>query len=335
LKLDKDYADKKAKLTANELEKEIALRAEYAKKALDLEKKAIADKAAVVQKSQDLLRSAFEAGAKFDLNTLFTDSDQTGAGLLTKMKEKLKAIQKLQQQAGALASAGYSQTFIQEVIAQGPEMGGSMAQAILDSTPETAKELQDLYLQLQNTSKHGLDSLAKQMSTSTSLATEELIAEYKQIDIDLKAALADNTISLNEALAQAQKDLQDSLLDAQNAYNEAIDNLTKDTMDKLSALQDDLKKTADDLAALAGVSAGVSLLASSPAAGYLAGTNTGAFNELPKTTTQTSGVNITTNVTGVNLTDPQTTAAIVNNAVKFGMPQGLSLTKLSRLAVMD
>jgi hypothetical protein len=172
-KIDKDYFDKKTELITKEAEKELALRQDFAKKAIDLESKAYADRAAVVKKSQDLLRSAFEAGAKFDINTLFTDSDQSASGLLTKMKEKLKSIQKLQEQAGELASKGYSQTFIQEVIAQGPEVGGKMAEAIINATPETAKELQDLYKQLQVTSKHGLDALAKQMSTSTSLATEE------------------------------------------------------------------------------------------------------------------------------------------------------------------
>jgi len=323
--IEKDYADKKAKLNSDELEKELKLRAEYAQKATDLETKAAQDRAAIIQKGQDMLRSAFATGAKFDLAKMFDDSDKSGAGLLQKLKDKFTAIKKLQAQAGALASAGFSQTFIQEVIAQGPDMGGAMADAILKATPDTKSQLQELYYGLEDVSKHGLDTLAAQMSNSTSFATEELLKEYQKVGIDLADALDKNQYELNDKIKTLQIDLQSALMEAQTNYNDAIDALTKDTMDKLSKLQDELRKTADEMVKLNAQSLAVSTMANSPAAPYLA-----KIAPIPtspnKPYNERSGFETTyiTNVTGINLADPNASAKAIANATAFGTPQAIT-----------
>ena len=323
--IEKDYADKKAKLNTDELEAELKLRSDYAQKAADLETKAAQDRAAIIQKGQDMLRSAFATGAKFDLAKMFDDSDKTGTGLLQKLKDKFAAVKQLQAKAGALASAGFSQTFIQEVIAQGPEMGGAMADAILAATPDTKSQLQDLYGGLETVSKHGLDALAAQMSTSTSFATEELLNEYQKVGSDLADALDKNQNELNDKVKALQVDLQKALMQAQTDYNDAIDALTKDTMDKLTALQDELRKTADEMVKLNAQSLAVSTMGNSPAAPYLAGV-TPIPNSPNNPYTGSSGAQTTyiTNVTGMNLADPNASAKAIASATAFGTPQAIT-----------
>lgn len=327
-KMEEEFNDKVIELNIQYEEKKLAIEKEYSDKALELNVKADQDRLAVIQKGRDLLRSAFEQGAKFDLSKMFDDSDKTGAGLLQKMKEKFAAVKKLQEQAGALASAGFSQTFIQEVISQGPELGGSMADALLNATPETKGQLQELYAGLQDVSKHGLDKLAEQMSTSTSFATEELLNEYMKIGEDLDKALTKNSEELAEALAKNQTELQDALYEAQSAYNEAIDALEKDTREKLATLQDELKKTALQIKELAGAKAAAAALAGSKAAPILAGTQDLGL------AAKSEGdlvINNNTVINGTDLSDPQGTADYVANAMRFGSGQGLYASKLAML----
>jgi hypothetical protein len=301
--------------------KKLAIEKDYANKALELNAKADQDRLAVIQKGRDLLRNAFEQGAKFDLSKMFEDSDKSGAGLLQKMKEKFAAVKKLQEQAGALASAGFSQTFIQEVISQGPELGGSMADALLNATPETKGQLQELYAGLQDVSKHGLDKLAEQMSTSTSFATEELLNEYVKIGEDLDKALVRNSQELADALTKNQNELQDALFEAQSAYNEAIDALEKDTREKLAKLQEELRKTALQIKELAGAKAAAGALAGSSAAPILAGTQ---GLGLAAMSTGDLIINNNTTVNGTNLADPQASANAVADAMRFGSTQSLT-----------
>jgi hypothetical protein len=318
-----EEAFNKAVVEINEeyAKKKLAIEKDYANKALELNVKADQDRLSVIQKGRDLLRSAFEQGTKLDLSKMFEDSDKSGAGLLEKMKEKFAAVKRLQEQAGALASAGFSQTFIQEIISQGPELGGSMADALLNATPETKGQLQELYAGLQDVSKHGLDKLAEQMSTSTSFATEELMNEYLKIGEDLDKALVRNSQELADALAKNQAELQGALLEAQNAYNEAIAALEKDTREKLATLQEELRKTALQIKELAGAKAAAAALAGSPSAPILAGTQGLGLADL---STGDLIINNNTTVNGTNLADPQASADAIALALRFGSTQSLA-----------
>ena len=323
VEIESDYFKEVAKINKQYADKELAIKADYENKAIELEVAADKKRASIIQKSRDLLTNAFQSGTKLDLAKMFEDSDKSGAGLVAKLKEKYAAIAKLQQAAGALASAGFTQTFIQDIVSQGPEAGNAMAQAILSSTPESISEMQNLYMGIEDVSKNGLDALAEQMSTSTSFATQELVDEYEQVGIELKNALAKNTTDLADALSNNQKELQDALLAAQTAYNEAIDSLEKDTKDKLASLQEELRQTAETIRQLSGAKAAVTALSQSPAAPIIAGTSSlGLANKQGGTVV----INNNTTVNGTNLTDPQATADTVGNAVRFGMPQGLGLS---------
>ena len=266
-----------------------------------------------------MLRNAFATGAAFDIAEMFKDSDKTGAGLVTKLKDKFKAINQLKSEAYRLAAAGYSQTFIQDVVKNGPEIGSQMAQAILGSSPETQAQLKELYYGLEDVSKYGLDGLAEQMSTSTSFATQELMKEYNNVSVVLENTLEKINSDLRIALDEEATLLQDALLEAQQNFNTAIDELQKDTLDKLKALQDELAKTAKEIASVQGKSASVSALANSPAAPYIAGVTplgltTNPERQIVGGTTFT--VNQTNNISGQTSSADITSATVA--AIKFG-----------------
>jgi hypothetical protein len=244
------------------------------------------------------------------------------------MKEKLRLVTDLQAKAGQLAALGFSQTFIQDIISQGPQAGSAMADSILASSPETIGEIKGLYGKIQDTSENGMVKLADQMYEGMGLATSELAKEYAQISIDLKQALDKNSTELTDALAKNQKDLQDSLFDAQTAYNEAIDALEKDTKAKLATLQQELKDVAATLRELSGAKAGIAALAASPAAPILTGT--GSLGLANKSTGDLT-INNNTTINGVNLADPAAAANELEKRARFGGTQALSAGKFRQM----
>jgi len=329
--LEADFGKKVISINKDYADKTLAIQKDYGEKAAKIEQDAQDKRASIIQKSKDLLIDAFRGATKLDLADLMKDSDQTGTSMVTRLKEKYRLILDLQKKAGALASAGFSQTFIQEIISQGPQAGSAMADTILNSAPSTISEIKSLYDSIQTTSENGMNNLADQMYDGMGLATNALVKEYEQVNVDLQASLAKNAEALTEALTNNQKDLQDALLAAQTAYNDAIDALEKDTKDKLQTLQDELKKTADTIKELSGAKAAVNALGSSPAAPILAGT--GGLG-LQDKSTGTLIINNNNTVNGTNLADPQATVDAMANASRFGSGQSLNVGKYRMLERM-
>lgn len=228
---------------------------------------AAADKqAAIVQKSIDLLTGAFNQATALDIGQTFADSllpptasskslsntlinqvkdgvtasvswwgsaqasSDTGlTSLMTNLKAKLQAAQELAKDSSALAAKGFSQSFIQSVVGQGTTIGDQMSKAILNSSPDTINQLQDLYSQIQTVSETGVTQLATQMSTGAHLATTALTNEYAQVATDLKQLLATNSadlaISINANNAALDKSLADQMIsnsDAVAAINKTL-----------------------------------------------------------------------------------------------------------------
>lgn len=312
IKINEQYAEKALKIDQ-----------EYADKAIKLEEDAMKKRASVIQKSKDLLINAFSSATKLDLADLMKDSDQTGASMVVRLKEKYRLITELQAKAGALASKGFSQTFIQDIISQGPIAGSAMADSILNSSPQTIDEIKALYGKVQDVSENGMVKLADQMYEGMGLATSDLAKEYEQIGVDLKNALDANSNELALALSANQKELQDALLAAQKAYNDAIDKLEKDTKDKLAELQEDLRKTAVIIRELSGAKAAASALAASPAAPIIAGTS---GLGLAAKSAGSLVINNNTTVNGTNLADPAAAAREIENLARFGGTQSLGLS---------
>jgi hypothetical protein len=395
LEIDKEYAKKAADLEKTKNKQISDLQEAATKKRNELTQSAADKEKSIVQTSIDRLRDAFASKLSFNLAdsfdlTAFTSSlsIKTAAGwttafstaakkgtdkLLADLKEKLQGAKDLQANAAKLAGMGYSQTFIEEVVKNGPEAGNKIAAALQAASPEATKELQDLYGQVEKISENGLDELAATMNSGGKLATQELMKAYSQVAIDLKQSLSEVDSELNkslaesnaaysEALSEAQAirtekmaaamnelqealaaaklrfddtlkaatvDLQRSLLDAQKDYEKAIDEINKSTQKKLADLKLKLAEVAAAMSALGASQAAFAAMQNAPVFTPVVAKQSkpgdpGFVGPVASNTT-----NITNNVTGLNLTDPNTTAAVITNGIKYGTAVTVNTTTLA------
>ena len=245
--IDADFAAKKADLLTQHNDNLLAIQKQYADQATALEQQAADKRQAIVQSSIDLMTGAFANATKVDIGSLFKTGD-TASDLQTALQDQLDSVVQLQKDAGALAAQGYSQTFIDQVLAKGPQVGDQMSQAILNATPETATQLKSLYSKIEDVSNNGLNDLAKQMNSGTQLATQQMMDQYKQVGVDLTNLLADNSAKLADAVAKENGAYDKSLDAATDSYNKSVAAADKTLSDALaSELQrlNDAKAAAD------------------------------------------------------------------------------------------
>jgi hypothetical protein len=225
----------------------------------------------IVEESANRLRDAFRKGTEFNPADIFKGLVESGTAnvgkLLEAMKNKIAASKNLAENAAFLQANGFSQTFIEQVVAAGPEIGNQLAESILNSSPEMMKELQTTYKDMETTTQHGVDTLAKSMSTFGNLATEELNQAYTQAQSDLKSALADqakqylasqaeiNTafnkamtdaeVTRDTAIANAQADLAEALAEENKNFNEAVAEINADLSESLAEAQKDFVEASE------------------------------------------------------------------------------------------
>jgi hypothetical protein len=250
---DKSVADRRAKydddvLKAKEAanKKLLDLEKAYNKQIEQAQKSAAEARKSIVQQSIDGLKDVFASASAIDVGKMFADllkgedpTKATATTLVDKFKQQLADIKQLAANATALSNKGFSQTFIEQVVAQGTEVGNKLSDEILKATPETVTQLQDLFTQIQGTSSHGVDVLATTMYEKLGLATEELKKNYEQVGVDLTASLAQYAADFADATAQVkadladtlkelQKDLNKDLADMQDAFHIAMAEINKD-----------------------------------------------------------------------------------------------------------
>jgi hypothetical protein len=256
LDITKDYNKRTAELEKDLQEKIADIKAKAADKSADLRVKALEKEASIVKQSMDRLRSAFASKTGFNLAESFA-AGPSADKLLEDLKSKLQAAKDLQANAAALAGMGYSQTFIEEVVKNGPEAGNKIAAALKEASPEATKQLQTLYGQVENISESGMDQLAQTMNAGGKLATDELREAYSQVAVDLKASLAEVDSQLQVSLADANKVYQEAMNEAKIArdersaesvaqMNEQIANAKKRLTEALADAQKDLNKALID-----------------------------------------------------------------------------------------
>jgi hypothetical protein len=252
--LQKNFSESMLEAEKNYNERVVDINLNYAKKALDLEKakndklndlqkraqeksaeltKAAAEKqASIIQQSIDRLRSAFSSKTGFDIGEAFGTAGGTTGGLIDKLKTSLTGAKNLQKNAGLLAGKGYSQTFIEQVVKQGPEIGNKLSEELLKASDDQTRILQESFMDMEAVQETGLDALARSMNNGANLATSELRQAYDQVAIDLKTALAtvdqelltsmaEANLAYNEAMTEAKADRDASLADALKTFTEA------------------------------------------------------------------------------------------------------------------
>lgn len=241
LEINKEY-DNRDKEAANKLaDQKIAIEKAATDKIADLRARAAEREASLLQQSMDRLRSAFASGLGVSLKEEFEKGGGV-KGIVDALQEKLTGAKELQKNAAALAGKGYSQTFIEQIVAQGPKVGNEMAKAILEASPETTAEMQNLFGQIETISDSGLDSLAMTMNQGANLATAELRRAYEQVSKDLADSLKDVNEELTAKLAEAQKAYDETVAANAKARQEAINAAMDALQDAIEAADTALKE---------------------------------------------------------------------------------------------
>ena len=282
-KIEADYAKRKAGIESDYAKRKLELNKAAEDKITEMQLAASEKQAGIVQQSIDRLRSAFASGTAASIGEMFKNGAKSADDLISQLKNKLTAAKELQANAAALAGAGYSQVFIEEVVKQGPEVGNEMAKALLGANQDTQTELKKLYGEVTDISTNGLNDIAKSMNQGGKLATQELIDAYNKVPEELTKAIAgvhkdlsdaladansqylekladaavardealtDARLKFQEDLANAAKDLADKLAQIQQDYEDKIAEIVAATKEKLASLRDDIAKTIEALKAL-------------------------------------------------------------------------------------
>jgi uncharacterized protein YukE len=238
-------ADRK-KVVEDGLKAELDLQKEYNSKIAQLQKDAADRSAEIVKQSVDQLRGVFKSATYRGLGDIYSgltfEGKYLAGGSLENITKALatqaQKATSLADKAGKLQALGFTQTFIEEVIAQGPDIGGALADTILAGSPESVNQLQTYWSALEKITLHGVDNVAKKLNSGMTLATEELTAQLASVQTELTSALSD-----------AYKEYSDSLTEIRAKTAEQI-KLIDDQITQLLTRIAQLKVALADLANL-------------------------------------------------------------------------------------
>lgn len=219
----------------------------------------------IVAQSMARLTDAFRSAVSTNVAQMFA-TDEVGKSvdnLVTSLRERLQASQRLIQQSAQLSSAGFSQTFIEQVVGAGLEAGNELAAAVLAATPETQKELQSLYGQLETTSESGMDTLAQTIYDGAGLATQGLKDLYAQTLAEQQTSLTAQAAAyaeqqalvlaqFDEAMLAAGETRDKTLAEAMTAYTEALTAAADDFKESLNEIEAEFKEKIAELGKLKG-----------------------------------------------------------------------------------
>lgn len=233
-------ADRK-KVLEDGLREELALQKDYNQKVAQLEKDAAARSAEIIKQSVDQLRNAFKSATYRGVGDIFSGLTYEGKYLAGGSLDAItKALGKQAEKAtsfadkiGKLQAKGFTQTFIEEVVAQGPDVGGALADTILAGSSESITQLQTYWSALEKISAHGVDTIAAKLNSSTTLATEELTAQLKQVQTDLTSALASAYTEYSDSLTEIRAKTAEQV--------KLIDDQVTQLIGKIAQLRDALK----------------------------------------------------------------------------------------------
>ena len=197
---------------------QLRARQDYARNIANIEQEFGGRLAAIIQDSQNRLRSAYRGAVEENIAALFDRSeDKSVAGLVKSLSDKLAGSRQLLANSAQLASQGFSQTFIEQVVSAGTTTGNELASAILQSTPETQAELKNLFRAIEVEATAGMDSLSKEIFDKQGLATDELKNLYANTQGELNLALIEQQTILDESLREANDKFIESVREIKSA----------------------------------------------------------------------------------------------------------------------
>ena len=201
----------------------------------------------IIQTSQNRLRDAYRGAVEVSLSSLFDrEEDKSVEGLVKSLSDRLTASRNLLANSAQLASQGFSQTFIEQVVSAGVETGNELANAILTSTPETQRELQSLFSALEIESNQGMDALAESIYQKQGLATTALKDLYESTTQEQIDAMIEQAEILDESLLEANEKFIESVTEIKLALKEQLAEMEdgfggmESTIDKFIGKLDDV-----------------------------------------------------------------------------------------------
>jgi hypothetical protein len=202
----------------------------------------------IVKQSMQRLRDAYRSAVEINIAGIF-DSDVVAGSIdetINVMREKLTASRQLLANAAALAAAGFSQTFIEQVVGAGTEVGNELAQGILNATPEQQAEMRDLFNAIETEATTGMDALSQTIYDKNGLATQELKNLYAATQNELVVALADQEALYQQTMIDIMARFDEAVLEAKTTRDEALkeaeETLQAALVEANEKFLDDLKK---------------------------------------------------------------------------------------------
>lgn len=198
----------------------------------------------IIKQSMNRLRDAYRSAVEINVASIFDSDVVAGSidGTIEMMRRKLTAARQLLANAAALAAAGFSQTFIEQVVGAGTEVGNELAQGILNATPEQQAEMRNLFNAIETEANSGMDALAKTIYDKNGLATQELRDLYAQTQADLVTALAEQEALYQQTVADIMARFEESVAEAKATRDTAL-------AEAEEALQEALLKANDNFVA--------------------------------------------------------------------------------------
>jgi hypothetical protein len=202
----------RARVLEDAHKEELELQKDYNSRVLQLQKDAAQRSAEIIKQSVDQLRNVFKGATYRSVGDIFSGLTFEGKylkggtleAITNKLAEQAEKATSLADKAGKLQALGFTQTFIEEVISQGPDVGGALADTILAGNPESVRTLQAYWLALEKVSSHGVDTIANKLNSGITLATEELTAQLAAVQSELTVALADAYQEYSDSLTAIQ-----------------------------------------------------------------------------------------------------------------------------------
>lgn len=336
---EKDVADRKEKYTEDVLKAQesankrlIELEKSYNKQIAEAQKDAARKRQDIIQQSLDGLRNVFKSASALDVGKMFADllkgEDPTKANagtLVDRFKQQLSEIKTLATNATALSNQGFSQTFIEQVVSQGTDVGNKLAEEILKATPETVSQLQSLFTEIQDTSATGVDLLATTMYEKLGLATEQLKENYAQVGVDLNTSLLQYAADFAEATTQVKADLVETLASLQKDLNKDLAEMQDSFHIAMAEINKDIQSVISSINTLLALMASLGTLGKTSGGGGGGGsTKAGSSNALTmpfnagsfRLGEAKSMINV--NISNTNTQSDGQTAASVLTAIKYG-----------------
>lgn len=187
----------------------------------------------IVKQSMQRLRDAYRSAVEINVASIFDSDVVAGSidGTIETMRQKLIASRQLLANAASLAAAGFSQTFIEQVVGAGTDVGNELAQSILNATPEQQAEMRTLFNSIETEASSGMDALSETIYEKNGLANQALKDLYAQTQNELVIALANQEAAYQTQMTEIMARFDQAILDAKTARDEAL-KAAQETLDE-------------------------------------------------------------------------------------------------------